>query len=289
MTNTLDQARAAFAEDLRREAGLRSEGLVRAFAKVPREEYLGRGPWKTLVLPDVTTYRDTPDADPRHLYANVLVAIDPSRLLNNGEPAALARWLDALDLALGDRFLHLGCGVGYYTAIAAEAVGPSGRVLGVEVDPVLAERARENLGRYDHVRVVRGDGGDLEAGAFDALFVNAGATHVSRTWIAALRPGGRMLVPLTVGLPGMNAGLGHMLLVEQRPTGWGARFVSPVAVFHCAGARTADGDAALQRAYAAGGEDSVRQLRLDEHSPDDECWLHDPSGCLSRREAEEPP
>jgi len=36
------------------------------------------------------------------------------------QPAALARWLDTLDLAPGERLLHVGCGVGYYTAIGAE-------------------------------------------------------------------------------------------------------------------------------------------------------------------------
>jgi protein-L-isoaspartate O-methyltransferase len=52
--------------------------------------------------------------------------------------AALAGWLDRLDLAPGASFLHVGCGVGYYTAIAAEAVYPDGSVLGVEGDTALA-------------------------------------------------------------------------------------------------------------------------------------------------------
>jgi len=82
------------------------------------------------------------------LYDNVLVALDAPRRLNNGEPAALARWLDTLDLAPGERLLHVGCGVGYYTAIGAEAVSRDGSVLGVEIDPELAERARRNLAPY---------------------------------------------------------------------------------------------------------------------------------------------
>ena len=35
-------------------------------------------------------------------------------------------------------FLHVGCGVGYYTAVLAEVVGPSGDVLGLEIDRELA-------------------------------------------------------------------------------------------------------------------------------------------------------
>jgi len=281
MSTSLDEARAKFAESLRRLAGLRSEALVHAFGAVPREDFVGPGPWKILVLPDVA-YRDTPDADPRHLYGNVLVALDPSRFLNNGEPATLARWLDAFDLKAGDRFLHLGCGVGYYTAIAAEVVSRSGRVLAVEVDATLAERARRNLGRYDHATVVRGDGTDLEKAAFDAILVNAGATHVPPSWPAALRPGGRLLVPLTVDLPDMDVGLGQMLLITQVGSRYDARFVSPVGIYHCAGARTAEGEASLRRAYAGGDEQSVRELRLGEHPSDERCWLHSPVCCLSR-------
>src|SRR6185503_11573779 len=131
-----------------------------------------------LVPPDLWNYCDTPDADPRHLCANVLVALDPRRRLNNGEPAALARWFDSLDLPRGARVLHIGCGVGYYTAIAAEAVSRDGRVLGVEIDPAFAERARRNLAPYPNVTVVCGDGSALAGETFDAIFVNAGATDV---------------------------------------------------------------------------------------------------------------
>ena len=68
----LERAGADYAESIRDAAGLRSAALVRAFATVPREYVLGAGPWKILVLPDLLTYRDTPDGDPRHVYANVL-------------------------------------------------------------------------------------------------------------------------------------------------------------------------------------------------------------------------
>jgi protein-L-isoaspartate(D-aspartate) O-methyltransferase len=168
----LDRARREFAEKIRTTAGLRSEALVRAFASVPREDFVGPGPWKLLRPPDVGRYAVTPDGDPRHLYDCVLVALDASRGLNNGEPASLARWLDSLDLAPGDRVLHIGCGVGYYTAIAAEAVTPGGRVVGVEVDPELAERARRNLIPWPSVTVVCADGCEFEAEPFDVIFVN---------------------------------------------------------------------------------------------------------------------
>ena len=47
------------------------------------------------------TYRATDD--PRDLYHNVLVALDAVRDINNGQPSALAVWINALDLEEGDR------------------------------------------------------------------------------------------------------------------------------------------------------------------------------------------
>ena len=119
----LERARREFAEKIRAKSALRSTRLVDALASVPREEFLGPGPWQILRLAEPGRgYQLTPDGDPRHLYDNVLVALDAKRNLNNGEPAALLRWLDDLELSPGDRFLHIGCGVGYYTAVAAVAV-----------------------------------------------------------------------------------------------------------------------------------------------------------------------
>jgi len=288
--------RADFAEQLRDSAGLRSPALVRAFATVPRERFLGPGPWKILVPTDLLAYRDTPDDDPRHLYQNVLVAIDASLKLNNGEPAALARWLDALDLTAGERFLHLGCGVGYYTAVVAEVVSAEGSVVGVEIDARLAERAQQNLAGYANVTVIFGDGRVVAGDSFDAIFVNAGVTEIEKGWVEQLRPGGRLVVPMTTAIAGMNAGMGAMLLVNRlvgRPVGrmpgrllgeLAARFFSPVGIYHCAGGRTDEGDDLLARAHARRGAERVRSLRYDQHQPDSGCWLHAPRFCLSERE-----
>jgi protein-L-isoaspartate(D-aspartate) O-methyltransferase len=280
-------ARREFAERIRSLAGLETERLVSAFASVPREAFVGPGPWQIMRPGEVARgYVTTPDGDPRHLYDNVLVALDSSRQLNNGEPASLARWLDALRPLPGNRFLHIGCGVGYYTAIVAEAVVPGGAVVGVEIDAQLAELARSNLRPWSNVNVVSGDGSRPVGGSFDAIFVNAGVTQPLPAWLDALRVGGRLLVPLTVDLPQYEShGAGYMLLVSRQPASHAARFVSPVGIFHCAGARTDDGADLLRRAYRAGGLEAVRSLRLDSHDAEPQCWLHAQRFCLSQREA----
>ena len=277
----LDQARRAFAGKIRALAGVRSLLLVEALATVRREDFMGPGPWQILRLAEVGRgYEWTPDDDPRHLYHNVLVALDASRNLNNGEPAGLLRWLDGLALAPGERVLHIGCGVGYYTAIAAAAV-PGGSVLGIELDPRLAELARRNLAGTPNATVMAGDGSALASGPFDAIFVNAGATEPLRAWLDALAPGGRLLVPLTVAVPRQGFGGGHMLLVTKQPAGLAARFVSTVGIFDCVGARSDEGERLLRATYARGGQKRVGSLRTDAHEAGPQCWLHAARFCLS--------
>ena len=278
---SLTAARRAYADRIGELAELRTQGLARGLASVPREDFLGPGPWRILQLPARDPdYVLTPDADPRHLYANVLIALDRSRNLNNGEPAALLRWLDQLELAPGRRFLHLGCGTGYYTAIAACATDP-GEILAIELDPELAARARRNLARWPQVRVECGDGRALAQEAFDAILVNAGATELRGGWLDALRNGGRLLIPLTVDLPLAGVGAGQMLLVARDAERFRARFTSPVAIFHCAGARSAEGNDALRRACRRGDPLRVRSLRRDPHAPSPGCWLHAGGACLA--------
>ena len=134
---TLDQCRRFYADEIQYAANLHSPALIEAFARVPRENFLGPGPWQ-IGVPDVATgkveYLTTPSADPRHVYHNVTIALDPARNLCNGQPSSLAAWMSALDLQPGNRVFHLGCGVGYFTAIMAEVVGFTGCVIASEVD-----------------------------------------------------------------------------------------------------------------------------------------------------------
>jgi protein-L-isoaspartate(D-aspartate) O-methyltransferase len=275
----LSLARDAYAEKIRGLAGLRSPALFRALSHVPREEFLGPAPWRVLRPADLGRgYQET--SDPAELYDNVLVAIDPSRRLNNGEPAGLLRWLDSLELQPGERFLHVGCGVGYYTAIAAEAVRPGGRALGVELDPALAERACRNLAGQDDVEIAAGDGAALVGRSFDAIFVNAGATEILPVWLDSLAPGGRLLLPLTIGTDQPNLGVGWMLLVRHGPEGDTAEFTSPVGIFHCAGARTEYGESRLRRLFAARPSGAL-PLRRQPHREDSSCALHGAGFCLA--------
>ena len=223
------------------------------------------------------SYRTTADADPKQLYRNELVAVDASRNLNNGLPSGLALWIDSLDLHEGDSVLHVGCGVGYYTAIMAEVVGDVGKVLSVEIDPTLAARAQKNLAYLKHVRVLHGDGAEQVPGSTDAIFINAGATRPRSVWLDCLRPGGRLLLPLTT-----DTWQGGMLRVERGGQGYSARFISTVSVFPCIGSRDKESNQRLGDALMRGEWRAVRSLRREPHQADDTCWLHGGDFCLSK-------
>jgi protein-L-isoaspartate(D-aspartate) O-methyltransferase len=279
--------RRFYAEEIVAVAGVDSPRLVDAFGRVRREDFLGQGPWDIVRFGEggKQEYRRTPDADPAHLLHNVVVAIDAQRQLNNGQPSALASWIQSLAIEPGDSVLHLGCGVGYYTAVMAELAKET---TGIEIDPALAERARKNL--TGKARVFQGDGSDTH-GSYDAIFVNAGATHPRAEWLDALRPGGRLVVPITVPIPGgaLGAGLsaGIMLEIrdgrsaEARSMGDSARFTTPVQIYDCAGARDPSLEPLLRSVLFAGKWREVRRLRRDAHEPAAGCIVHTASACLS--------
>ena len=278
----LDIARQFYAEELRAVADLQSEALVRAFAKVPRERFLGPGPWQVF-SPGSETDWTTKDADPRRLYHNLLVVIDAERHLNNGCPSFLAFLIDELQLQPGEHAVHIGCGTGYYTAILAEVVGSRGHVTAIEIDSGLAGRAHNNLGYLSHVEVFEGDGGEKDPGSCDAVLVNAGATHPRSIWLDSLRPDGRLLMPLTVTEDTARGGEGRVLKVTRQPQGFTASFISGVRIFSCVGGRDAELNQRLKEAFKQCDAKSVQSLRRDSHEPIDTCWFHSESFCLSKQ------
>src|SRR5258708_5994116 len=134
--------RRFFAEEIQMVANLRSAAIVEALARVPREQYLPPGPWTIRSESDFGgPLRQTPDADPRHVYHNIAVAIDVGRMLFNGSPALIGMAIDALALEPGARVLHVGTGAGYFTALIAHCAGPAGHRVGRGADPDLAPPA----------------------------------------------------------------------------------------------------------------------------------------------------
>ncbi|HLI81640.1 MAG TPA: methyltransferase domain-containing protein [Candidatus Binataceae bacterium] len=284
---TLSDARHRYAELVRSSAQIRSERLVRALSEVPREDFLGPGPWKSMRHTFPLKYEDTPDANPAHIYDDVLVALDFARGLNNGLPSALARWIDATDIAPGERVVHAGCGTGYYTALIAHMVGSDGCVIAIEYDPDLAARARVNLREFPQAEVIAGDATTYDPGPADAIFVNAGATHPLPLWLDSLKPNGRLVFPIVRWPDGASfgestAGWGVMIRIQRMQSGYSAQWLSPCGFYPCFGAVDAEADRRLAEAFAQNGLTEVHSLRREAHERQTACLLHGEGYCFSR-------
>ena len=283
---TLEECRQFYVEEIRYAANITSPELIAAFARVQREEFLGPGPWR-IGVPDLASgsggaiYRMTEDSDPRHVYHNVSIALDSTRNLCNGQPGTLAYWLQALQLKTGDRTFHLGCGVGYYTAIMAEVVGTGGSVVASEVDPDLTSRATKNLAIYSQVEVHGGDGAALDPGFCDAMLINAGVTHPHISWLQHLREGGRMILPLTMAMGTTGLGKGVMARIVRQPNGFSAEIVTFVAIYSCSSARDPELEPLIGKALSTGALLKMKSVRCGPHDPDDSCMLHARDVCVS--------
>jgi protein-L-isoaspartate(D-aspartate) O-methyltransferase len=287
-TADIAHARRWFAEELRHTAHVRSPAVVKAFATVPREHFAGPGPWRVLSPMGGPDYWTTEDADPSRLCHDVLVAVDEKRRLNNGQPSLWAALFDQLGLANEDHVIHVGAGLGYYSAILAELVGPSGSVTAIEIDPVLAERAGTNLAAaaWPQAKVMAADGFAFRAEEpVDAIVVNAGVSHLALPWLDTLKAdGGRLLVPLT------NANwFGAFLIVTRLGARYPVRFASRTGIIPCAGGRDVEAEARLAAPMARADYTAVKSLRRAPEEPDDTCWLAGEGWWLSTALAEEAP
>ncbi|MEM7488022.1 MAG: methyltransferase domain-containing protein [Pseudomonadota bacterium] len=247
MDDDIEAARHWFAEDLRAVVPVRDNRMVDAFATVPRERFLGPGPWQLRSRTDLTRMHESPDADPRWVYHDTLVTIDAEAGINNGLPSLWAGVFDALAVSPGETVLQVGAGTGYYTAILAELVAPGGSVIGYEVEADLAARARLALADREGVEIVTGDATAGDVPAFDVGVVCAGVTHVPPAWLAQLRPGGRMVLPVTGA-----RGWGFLMHLSWGAEGWPVRSLGPCGFYHCAGARRDDEAAAWDEALGRG-------------------------------------
>jgi len=228
-----------------------------AFAAVAREDFLTPPPWRVFA-PGGDGEGVT--SDPLDLYRDVLVVLDPGHGVNNGQPSLHAAWLAAVDPRPGKTVLHIGAGTGYYTAILAELVGPSGRVHAYELLPGLAERASSCLAGLPQVTVHAGTavGGALPEA--EVVYVNARATAPDPAWLNALKPGGRLIFPWQ---PSPECG-GVTLEVTRVPGGFAALPTMAVGFIPCVGAQDQ-----AQRRIGRGALGQTRSLWLTETRPPD--------------------
>ncbi len=118
-------------------------------------------------------------------------------------PHSYPLFYEPLDLDAGHRFLEVGLGSGYGTAVAREVVGDQGLVVAVEIDDLTYDFAKANLERagYDDVVLVNADGalGYPPLQPYDRISITAACRTVPPPLIQQLSPEGKLIAPILSG------------------------------------------------------------------------------------------
>jgi protein-L-isoaspartate(D-aspartate) O-methyltransferase len=169
--------------ELGRDGLLRSERLRGAMLIVRREDFIP------------APYRD-------HAYEEVPLPL-PGERATISCPHSYPLFYEPLGLNEGHRFLEVGVGSGYGTALAREVVGPEGLVVAVEIDAATLAFARGNLRQagYDDVVLVHGDGGlgYSDRAPYDRICVTAACPDVPPPLVQQLAARGRLIAPVLEG------------------------------------------------------------------------------------------
>ncbi len=159
---------------------LRSVRIKEAMLKVPREDF----------IPPL--YRD-------YAYEEVPLPL-PGKKATISCPHSYPLFYEPLGLDEGHRFLEIGLGSGYGTALAREIVGDRGLVVAVEIDPLTLAFAKENLVRagYRDIVLVQGDGGLGHPGRapYDRICITAACGDMPPPLLEQLGPEGRIIGPV---------------------------------------------------------------------------------------------
>ena len=176
--------------------GIRDERVLEAMRQVPRHWFVPR-------LEQKYAYDDRP------------LPIGFGQTIS--QPYIVALMTELLEVCGDHKVLEIGSGSGYQSAILSRLAG---EVFTIEINAVLAERARAKLMAhgFDNVTVFHGDGyrGLPEEAPFDRILLTAAPEKVPESLVHQLRVGGRMVVPVGVHHQKLDLIIRHESSLERR-------------------------------------------------------------------------
>ena len=190
--------RRRMVERYRAQSYVKGEEMAKALLMVPREEFMD---------PDYIEYA----------YYDQPFPIPGDGRQTISAPYMYPVFYEALEIKEGEKVLEIGAGSGYGAALAMELVGPSGKVVAIEINEVTYKFARSNLRRtgYTDIILVLGDGSlGYEAEApYDKICITASCPEVPPPLLEQLKAPGRLIAP--VGPPSSLWGQDLVLLKKD--------------------------------------------------------------------------
>ena len=144
------------ANQLKKEGWLKTPQIIEAFKQVSRADFVASG-MKAFA------------------FVNKALPIGWGQTIS--QPSVVAFMLELLEPKEGEKILDIGAGSGWTTVLLGKIVGPTGKVIGIEVNYDVAKFGRSNIEKYNlpNVEYICQNGylGYKEEAPFDKILISA--------------------------------------------------------------------------------------------------------------------
>jgi protein-L-isoaspartate(D-aspartate) O-methyltransferase len=197
------QQRQLMVETQLKTRDITDQKVLEAMSEVPREKFI-------------------PSEYKQQAYSDSPIPIGHGQTIS--QPYIVAKMCQLLELEPTDNILEIGAGSGYQAAVLAQIVE---QVIGIEIVPELAEKARKTLEKlgYQNVKIISGDGkkGYSKATPYNGIIAAAATAKIPLAWKDQLKTGGKIVAPI-------KQTLGQRLVIyTKQENGWKQEAGSGVA------------------------------------------------------------
>jgi len=153
------------------------DDVMAAMASVPREAFI-------------------PEHSKHLAYENIPLAIGHGQTIS--QPYIVALMTELLEIKPEHVILEIGTGSGYQSAVLSLLCRQVFTVERISELSVAAKKAFEKL-HYDNIKTLSGNGyeGYEQQAPYDGIIVTAAATHIPEALVTQLKPGGKLVIPVT--------------------------------------------------------------------------------------------
>ncbi len=156
-----------------------NERLLQAFEEIPRERFV-------------------PQELKRYAYEDQPLPTMRNQSLS--QPTTVMLMLQALELEEGDTVFEVGAGVGYQASLIAKIIGPTGKLVTVDVIPELAYLSRKNLYELNlpNAQAIEADGSEGYApeAPYDRVIITAACPTIPKPIIEQMKENAVVVAPV---------------------------------------------------------------------------------------------